>query len=153
MSWYSIALFLHIVGAILLFTLLTVEGVTLRSGLVAARLNRVLGPVALVFILVPGFYMVIAEAGWTAWVVVGIATYVLIAALGAVTGINVMRGRMSPNVAATSWLLRTGAALGVVFDMTVKPDPVLSVAAVVVGSVLAWTVGLTAGRGAVYSSD
>lgn len=43
MSLYSVALFIHIVGSLLLFVLLTIEGIGLRRGFIAARLNRVLG--------------------------------------------------------------------------------------------------------------
>ena len=46
MDLYSIVLFVHIVGALLLFVLLTVEGVGLRAGFVTASLNRVLGPIS-----------------------------------------------------------------------------------------------------------
>jgi hypothetical protein len=130
MSLYSIALFVHIVGAMLLIVLLALEGFTLRTG-AAARLNRVLGPIALVAILVPGFYMA-AQIGWHAWTAVGLASYALIAAGGAYTGISVMRGRMSPAAATVSWLVRTGIATGVVFDMTVKPELAGSIAAVAV---------------------
>jgi hypothetical protein len=136
MTSYSIALFVHIVGALLLVALLTVEGVTLRTGATAARLNRVLGPVTLVAILVPGFYMA-AQIGWQPWTAVGLVSYVLIAAAGTYTGISVMRGGMSAAAATISWLARTGLALGVVFDMTVKPDAIGSVAAVVIGVALA----------------
>lgn len=136
MSLYSIALFVHIVGAILLFALLTLEGLTLRTGTAAARLNRILGPLTLLAILVPGFYMA-AQIGWQPWTAVGLAAYVLIAAAGAYTGISVMRGRMATSAAAISWLVRVGMALGVVFDMTVKPDALGSIAAVVVGIALA----------------
>ena len=135
MTLYSIALFAHIAGAVLIFVLLTVEGVGLRSGMAAARLNRVLGPISALLILVPGFYMA-AQTGWYAWTEVGLATYVLIAAVGAYTGISVMRGRMAASAAAVSWLLRIGMAAGVLFDMTVKPDLAASIAAVVVGVAL-----------------
>lgn len=128
MSLYPIALFVHIVGAMLLIALLALEGFTLSSGMVAARLNRILGPVSLVAILIPGFYMS-AQMGWHAWTAVGLAAYALIAAGGAYTGISVARGRMSRATATVSWLVRAGIATGVVFDMTVKPDLVGSVAA------------------------
>ena len=139
MSWYSIALFVHVVGALLLFALLALEGFTLRTGTgtTAARLNRVLGPISALAILVPGIYMVVLAAGWTGWAAVGLVTYVLIAGIGAYTGISVLRGRMSPRAATISWLVRTGMALGVVFDMTVKPDRLWSVVAVAVGVALA----------------
>jgi hypothetical protein len=141
---YSIALFAHILGAILVFVLLTIEGLGLRFGFDYAQLNRVLGPVSALLILVPGLYMMAAEWGWAGWVVTGIATYVLIAGVGAYTGISVMRGRMNQRTAVLSWLVRIGMALGVLFVMTVKPSLVLSVAAVLMGVVLgaaagAWT--------------
>src|SRR2546427_2031885 len=106
MSWYSIALFVHIVGALLLFGLLTLEGFTLRTGTTAARLNRVLGPISALAILVPGIYMVVVAAGWTGWAAAGLVTYVLIARIGAYTGISVLPGRMSPRAAPVSWLGR-----------------------------------------------
>src|SRR5439155_24589173 len=95
MTVYSIALFLHIVGAVLLFVLLTVEGVTMGQGTAGARFNRVFGPISALLILVPGVYMVAASAGWSAWVGVGLASWILIAVIGAITGISVLRGRMS----------------------------------------------------------
>ena len=57
MSLYSIALFVHVVGALLLFALLAVEGYNLRDATGGARLNRILGPISLVAILLPGLYM------------------------------------------------------------------------------------------------
>ena len=136
MSLYAIALFVHVVGAVLVFVLLTVEGVSLRSGMAAASFSRVLGPISALAILIPGFYMA-SQTGWHAWTAVGLASYAVIAGLGAYTGISVARGRMSSRAATTSWLIRAGIALSVVFDMTVKPDLVGSIVAVVVGVALA----------------
>jgi hypothetical protein len=133
---YATALFVHIVGAMLVAVLLALEGATLKRGAAAARLNRTLGPVSLVAILVPGFYMA-AQIGWRPWTAVGLVSYALIASLGAYTGIAVLRGRMSAAAATVSWLARTGLVVGVVFDMTIKPDLAGSVAAVVVAVVLA----------------
>lgn len=141
MTLYSIALFAHIVGAILVFVLLTIEGIGLRIGFDYAQLNRVLGPVSALLILVPGLYMMAAQWGWAGWIVTGIATYVLIAGVGAYTGISVMRGRMNRRTALVSWLVRIGMALGVAFVMTLKPSLVLSVVAVLVGVVLGAAVG------------
>jgi hypothetical protein len=146
MDLYSIALFVHIVGALLLFALLSVEGIGLRVGFPTAQINRVLGPIAALAIFVPGLYMMKAQWGFAAWVVVGITTYVLIAAAGAYTGISLMRGRMDGPAATLSWLLRIGMALGVVFDMTVKPDLLVSVAAVLVGAVAGAALGVVAQR-------
>jgi hypothetical protein len=136
MDIYSIALFVHIVGALLLFVLLTVEGVALRVGFSSAQLNRIIGPVSAVAVLVPGVYMMKAQWGFAGWVVVGIASWVLIAAAGAFTGVNVMRGRMSKAAARVSWLVRIGMALAVVFDMTVKPNVLVAAAVVIVGAFL-----------------
>lgn len=143
MSLYSIALFVHIVGALLLFVLLTVEGVALRQGFMAARLNRVLGPISALAILVPGFYMTASQVA-NGWIVVGVTSWVLIAVVGAATGIGLLAGRINTRTAVASWSIRVGLALGVVFIMTVKPDLLVSVIAVVAGAALG-------GAGAVVS--
>jgi hypothetical protein len=142
MNLYSIALFVHIVGALLLFVLLTIEGAGIRAGFPTAQVNRVLGPISALAILVPGLYMVASQVGWKPWVAVGITGWVLIAIGGAVTGISVLRGRMGVRTATISWLVRIGMALGVVFDMTVKPDALVAVAAVLVGVMVGAAAGL-----------
>jgi hypothetical protein len=131
MSLYSTALFVHIVGALSLFALLGIEGVSLRAGLSPRGVQQSLGPISAAAIVIPGFYMA-AQTGWHGWVAVGLVSYAVIAVLGAYTGINLMRGTMSRRTATISWLARVGIALGVVFDMTVKPDGIVSVIAVVV---------------------
>jgi len=142
MSLYAIALFVHIVGALLLFALLTVEGIALRVGIRAAPVGRALGPISALAILVPGVYMMATQWGVKGWIAVGITTWVLIAVGGAVTGISVMRGRIGTRSATISWLARVGMALGVVFDMTIKPDVVVAVVAVLVGVVVGVAAGL-----------
>jgi len=146
MDLYSIALFLHIVGALILIALLTIEGVSLRLGGDSARLNRILGPISAVLILGPGLYMVAVQAGWTAWVVVGIVAWVLIALVGAATGIGVMTGRLNRRVAALSWAVRVGTAVGVVFIMTTKPGLLGSVIAVAAGGLAGAVIAATAMR-------
>ena len=136
MDLYSIALFVHVVGAVLVFVLLTVEGIGLRSGNGAAQFGRTVGPISALAIVVPGFYMA-AQTGWHAWTAVGLGAYIVIAGLGAYTGIGFMRGKVSRQTAALSWLARVGLALGVLFDMTVKPDAAIAVAALVVAAGLA----------------
>ena len=141
MTLYSVALFFHIVGAVLLFVLLTIEGVALRQGFIAARLNRVLGPISALTILVPGLYMVASQWGWKGWIVVGIVAWVLIAVAGAATGISLLAGRLNVRTAALSWSIRVGTALGVLFIMTVKPDATLAAIAVVAGAVVGGAAG------------
>ncbi|HET7338628.1 MAG TPA: hypothetical protein VFK22_03705 [Candidatus Dormibacteraeota bacterium] len=151
MDLYSIALFQHIVGALLVFVLLTIEGLALRFGFPYAQLNRILGPVAALLVLVPGLYMMKVQWGWTGWVVTGLVAYVLIAAIGAYTGIRLMGGRMDARAAIISWLVRVGVALAVVFDMSVKPNAVASVLAVVVGAALGLAGGMVVRRRAVQA--
>jgi hypothetical protein len=146
MNPYSIALFVHIVGALLLFVLLTIEGAGLRAGFATAQVNRILGPISALAILIPGIYMVATQVGWKPWVAVSITSWVLIAAGGAYTGISVMRGRMATRTATISWLVRIGMALGVVFDMTVKPDAIVAVIAILAGLVAGTAVGLATPR-------
>src|SRR5882672_1117093 len=136
MTIYSVALFVHIVGALVLFVLLTVEGISLRQGFMAARLNRILGPISALTILVPGAYMIATQWGWKGWIVVGIVAWILIAVAGAATGISLMAGRINIRAAALSWSIRVGTAVGVVFVMTVKPDLALSATAVVAGAAI-----------------
>ena len=151
MNFYSIALFAHIVGALLIFVLLTVEGLGLRFGFASAPLNRVIGPVSAFLIFVPGLYIMWAQWGFQGWIVVGITTYVLIAIGGAFTGVSAMRGRMNSSVATLSWLIRIGMALAVVFDMTVKPGLPGATLAVLVGVLAGAAVGL-ARRGEVRTA-
>ncbi len=146
MSLYSVALFIHIVGSLLLFGLLTIEGIGLRRGFIAARLNRVLGPISALAILVPGVYMVASQWGWKGWVVVGITSWVLIAVSGALTGISLLAGRVNTRTASASWSIRIGMALGVVFIMTVKPDLLLATIAVLAGAVLGGAAGFAGMR-------
>ena len=143
MDVYSVLLFVHIVGALLLFVVLTVEGVSLRAGFSAAAVNRVLGPISGLAVLLPGLYLMRAQWGWTGWTVVGLVTWVLIAAAGSATGIAVLRGQVSRAgaVATLSWAVRVGMALAVVFDMTVKPALLPAAVAIAVGAALGALLG------------
>jgi hypothetical protein len=152
MTLYSIALFLHVVGALLLFVTLTVEGVALRqlqrartleaAGSAAAplSLNRIVGPISALGVLIPGLYMTATNWGLVPWIVVALASWVVIAVLGAFNGIRILSlershsllsGIRSP-IFLISWLMRVGIALGVVFLMAVKPGAVLAVFAILV---------------------
>jgi hypothetical protein len=166
MNPYSLALFVHVVGALLLFVTLTVEGVALRQlrraataqeakvGTAMLRLNRVVGPFSAVAVLVPGLYMTATSWGPTAWIVVALMSWAVIALLGAVNGIRILAlernlGSESAQSVAqlrdprffVSWLARVGIALGVVFLMTVKPGAFVAVLAVIVAA----AAGLAAG--------
>jgi len=138
--------FLHIVGALALFALLTIEGVSLRQGTRPPRISRVLGPVSGLLVLIPGLYMSATSWGWQAWILVSLVAWLLIAAGGAFTGIRLMRGLLDRQSATVSWLVRVGLALGVVFVMTVKPIAAVAVAAVVIGAVAGGVVSRLTGQ-------
>jgi hypothetical protein len=82
---YLIALFVHVVGAILLFATLTLEGIAMRllrraetapEGARSAALlkvNRVIGALSGFGVLVPGLYMAATSWGWVPWIAVGLA--------------------------------------------------------------------------------
>lgn len=154
MTGYSIALFLHIVGALVYFIALGLEQASLISMRGAKQVEQVrewlnvyrwlprLGPISMVLILVSGFYMMIVELGWTAWIIGALAAMVLIGVIGGVIGgprlgaVGKMAAQESGAISAAlsqrlhdpmlsvSMQVRTAIALGIVFLMVVKPDPV-----------------------------
>ncbi len=121
MSFYPIALFLHIVGALGLFASIGLEWVsllnlrraetTLEVQLAARGLNivRMLGMVSMVVILVAGFYMMATVWKGTPWIFVTLVSLLLfpvvgilggrrLAVLGQVLGPQGQRGTLSPAV-------------------------------------------------------
>jgi hypothetical protein len=174
MNAYSIALFLHVVGALLLFVAMTLEGVALRQisravtvdqarpAFAIPRLNRVIGPISLVTILIPGLYMMNSSGGWRAWSLIGLITWAVIAVLGTASGIRLVRlerslagaGLIPPAVRmrlaapayAISWRVRVGLATGVVYLMTVKPGVAGALIAVVVAALIGLGTGIPALR-------
>ena len=170
MNLYSIALFLHVVGALLLFVTLTVEGIALRQLHQAAtpeaaqgaaamfRLNRIVGPMSALGVLIPGVYMTATTWGWVAWIVVALVSWLLIAVLGAVNGIRILALERSKGLPTgsrnpmflISWVTRVGIALGVVFLMTVKPGAAAAVLAIVISAAVGAGLGVALSR---LSSD
>src|SRR5919201_3955703 len=100
MTAYSVALVLHVVGALLFFVAMTVEGVALRQlsrstsleqirlAYALPRINRAVGPVSVLTILIPGLYMMATSWGWRPWIVVALTAWVLIAVFGTVSGVR-----------------------------------------------------------------
>ena len=172
MTLYRIALFVHVLGAVLLFTTLTVEGIGLRSlrrattadqvrdGSSVAGLTRVVGPCSALAIIVPGLYMTASTWGWVAWIVVGLTGWLLIAVLGIVNGIRLtaeVRAATEQDPVAqerdtrplprdplfvASWLTRLALALGIVFLMMYKPN--VEVALITLAAAAAIGVGASA---------
>ena len=152
MTDYSLALFLHIVGALGLFVALGLEWTSLlylqrvttteqaREWLRVFGLLRWVGPISLGAILLSGFYMTATTWGGTPWISIGMGAMILIAVLGgALTGPRLMavgraagaesgvlsgafRQRLHDPLLWTSIQTRIAVALGIVFLMTVKPE-------------------------------
>jgi hypothetical protein len=151
MTAYSIALFLHIVGALALFAAFGLEGVALLSLRRAATTEQVrewarvfglvrrLSPASLGLLLLAGLYMTATTWRAQAWITTALLTMILFPVLGALSGrplattvraLATERGPLSAAVRsqlgdpflAASYLVRLAAALGIVFLMTVKPD-------------------------------
>jgi hypothetical protein len=149
---YSIALFIHIVGALGFFVALGVEWMLLRqlrrattthqirTGLRDATGFRRVGMAAMLTLLASGFYMmVIAQVGG-AWVIVSFWSLVLLSILAVTLSFRRMAaiGRavavedapVSPTLRQLLhhpllWLgiqTRVAIALGIIFLMTVKPE-------------------------------
>lgn len=166
MSVYSISLFLHIVGALGLFTVFGLEwaglsrlrratdGSQVREwvGLVTAA--RVAGGPAALLILVTGIYMTATRWGPQGWIVVGLAGMVLIAVLslgvsgrraGAIARgapaesgpISTALGRqLRDPVLALSLWVRTALFLGIVFVMSTEPSAGGALAALAVSGAI-----------------
>jgi hypothetical protein len=152
MAFYTVGLFLHVVGALGLFAAVSLEWTILlhlrrattaeqaREWLmVIAGLRRVY-PAAFVLILLSGFYMTATAWGGTAWIGVALAVLLLLALVGAtLTGVRMpaigravaaetgplspsLRDRLRDPLLWTSVQTRAALLLGIVFLMTVKPD-------------------------------
>ena len=174
MTLYSVALFLHIVGALLFVTALTGEGTALfhlrqattreelKTWEGVALLGRVFGPASIVLILLPGLYMMFDSWGWVPWIAVGLFGLLLIAVIGASTGIRFgllvhsaaagssvshdIRTRLRAAIFVVSWFTRVSIALGVVFLMTSKPQLVPALLALIIAAAVGSATGAMVAR-------
>lgn len=174
MSLYSVSVFLHVVGALALFAGIGLEQASLRNlsrastsaqarewvTLLRGR-RRVEGPAALI-IVATGVYLVATRWGYHAWIGLGLLGLVLMAVLGAaLTGRRIsaiaqalpaddgpiptaLRERLRDPLLRTTATLRAALALGIVFNMTVKPGTAGAFAAIGVAlalgaAVAGWT--------------
>ena len=178
MTAYSIALFLHLVGVLALFAGIALEQTGLRQLrnarsvaqvrdwlMVLRGLRRIDAPAGLT-ILVSGGYLAARGAGYHAWIGAGIVGMVVMAILGAAIGrprflaivaavpatdgpvAPTLRQRIADPVLRASSVTRAALALGVVFDMAVKPAAVGAVTALVVAFVIGALSSLRAGAAA-----
>jgi hypothetical protein len=163
---YLVALYAHILGAMLLFALLGIETMGLlhlrsAQSVEAARssagLMRVMptgAPVALLLIVGAGLWMAWDRWSIPAWTMIALAAVVVMVVAGMVVTGGVMRrlgprigqaqGVWSPELAGAvrdpmlvrSLALRVGLAIAIVAVMVFKPDLVSSLVAVIAGGVI-----------------
>jgi len=170
---YPLVLFLHILGAFGLIAAITLEAIGLRGLRRAVRSEDALmwlaisrglvlrlAPASLGLILVTGLYMTATTWGPKGWILIALASQVLLAVVGALgTGIRIARigpavgranGALTDELKAalrdpilvTSIRTRVALVLGIVFLMTVKPSSVASLVVIAVAA----AVGLLAGQ-------
>lgn len=156
MTFYTLALFVHILGALTLFGALGLEWAALRNlrrvetaeqageWLKVFALFPRIYPFAWLAIIVAGLYMTAAVWRGAGWIIVALISVVVLAAAGgALTnrrmaalaqGVGRERGALSTGLRATlqdPYLLavfqvRLAFTLGIVFLMVTKPDLVVS---------------------------
>ncbi|HVD51226.1 MAG TPA: hypothetical protein VNB51_04235 [Candidatus Udaeobacter sp.] len=165
MTLYSIALFLHIVGALGIFAALALDWVgianlrrartveQIREWVGVYRVVRGLGGASVAALLVFGLYMTAVTWGPTGWIAIGFLSLLVIAVLGAVSGVRLSRllaaasegqGSIADDLRAhlqaplflASVRTRAAIAIGVVFLMTVKPDAAGSLLVIAIALVL-----------------
>lgn len=154
MTLYTLALFLHILGAFGLIAALAIEAMALHgmrsastaeqalASMVNLRTVRVLAPASLAVILVMGLYLMASNWGWQGWIVGGLVALLLVGVVGgALTGARIARlgpavGRASGPLAPAlhqmlrdpvlvlSSRIRIGLVLATLFLMSVKPSAV-----------------------------
>jgi len=151
MNYYSIALFLHVVGALGFFIALGLEWTRLRQirsattseqvreSMLIYKSVRRFGMASMLTILIFGFYLSAVAWGSVAWINVALGSLVLIIALTVVLtrpritamerALPTEKGPLSPTLRQLAnhpllWVsiqTRAAIALGIVFLMTVKP--------------------------------
>jgi len=175
MSVYSVALFLHITGALGLFAAFALDWTALAALRRARTVEQVrewvsvypalqrIGPASVGLLLIFGLYMTATAWGPTPWISLGFFSLVAIAALGAVSGIRLARsvasmangsGPLSVDARAVlrrplfvwSLRLRVALALAVVFLMTAKPEALASLGIVGAALVLGAIAAASANR-------
>lgn len=173
MNTYSIALFLHIIGALAFFATLVLEWVGLRqirnatlSEQVRAWLGVLIGASkagfpSMLATVVTGVYMMVVW-GWTPWLVTTVGALVLMivlarAAAPRLKALGQSLGAVNDPLLWVSIQTRSTIALGIIFLKTAKPEWVGSLlatgVAVVLGIVSALLVSHRQAQSQVISTD
>jgi hypothetical protein len=152
MSVYSIAVFLHIVGALGIFAAIALEWAglsNLRRVTDAAQARewvrllaapRIVGGPATLLVLVSGIYLSATRWGAQGWILVALGGMVVIGVLGGAIGgrrisaimqalptesgpvSTTLRGRLHDSALSISLWVRTALLLGIVFLMSTRPS-------------------------------
>src|SRR5438874_3657542 len=169
---HNLVLFAHILGAFGLIAAYTIEAIGLRGLRGATRRDEALlwfgisrgivmrlAPASLGVILIAGLYLMATSGGPRGWSIVALASFVVLALVGAFgTGMPMarirpaidgaadplpddVRSELRDRVLLLSLDIRLAMAVGILFLMTLKPSALTSV----VVMVLAIAVGLVAG--------
>ena len=176
MNSYSIALYLHIVGALAFFVTLGLEWITLRHLQRATTTEQVrewirvpyemgrAGMIAMLMLLGAGLYMMATTWGGAAWILITLAALALMIPFGMVVtqrrmaaieqAANVERRPLSSELLhllhdpllSISIQTRIAIALGIVFLMTIKPDAIGSLLTIGIATVLGLASSLPALR-------
>ena len=160
----ALILFMHIVGALILFAGFGLESVGLRQLRRSGTVNQAqpwlalfslvlrLYPVALAVLLLTGGYLASNVGVWQfGWVRIPMATLVIITVVGIIAGVRVralyryslnahtgaLDGRLRAPWLAALLGARAAAALGIVYVMVSKPDGVPALTVIVTSAVLA----------------
>lgn len=175
---YHLVLFLHITGAFGLIAAMTLEAIGLRGLRRAVRSDDALmwlgisrgivlrlAPASLGLILVSGLYMTATAWGWKGWILVALASLILLALVGALgTGIRMdrigraigqihgplpddLKAALRDPIFVISIRTRLGIVLGIVFVMTVKPSGVAALVVILLATVIGFLAGQIPSRG------
>lgn len=175
MSLYSVALYIHIIGAVGLFAGLGIEGVVYSNLKNAAtvrqvqpwggtmRLLRKVFGISFILLLVPGLYLVFEDWGWTAWVISGLVLLTALSGYGSMTGkkigmtigslngkeetlTNEVRKKINDPFLMRSYKVKLTTALGIIFIMTIKPGWIGSIISVIAAFTLGLLLDLSSGQ-------
>ncbi len=160
MSFYLVALYLHITGALAMFAGLGIEGIVFTNlkkvsspqqaipWLGSMRILRIVFGYSGVALLVTGIYLVAMSWGWNSWVLTGLVLLVALSGYGSTTGKKIAMSVASllntnsksipdgvKKIIADPFLMKTyklkiTLALGIIFIMTTKPGWMGSIVAV-----------------------
>lgn len=174
MNIYSIALFLHIVGALLLFAALILEWIGLRqirSAKLSEQVRAWLGVLnsasksgfpSMFVTVITGIYMMITVWRWTPWLAVTIGALLLMIVLtrAAAPRLKALGQSLDAVNEPFLWVsvqTRSAIALGIIFLKIAKPDWVGSLltigAAVVLGIVSALLISRHRAQSQAISTD